>query len=144
MARVAGPHSQWQPPLESLRPGMFPSSSPASDQFGSGVTREAPIFLRAVTSKGSETALSYQHGLWLWMPVHMLYSILCLRWLYLNVYRSRRLVLFAMTSRPRLKVIATRTSRVCLRRCGSLRVTSSRSGKATMQFFKCIMHAVAA
>lgn len=47
----------------------------------------------------------------------------------------------AMTSR--LELIATRVSRVCLRGRGSLRVTSPRSGKATMQFFKCI-HAVVA
>lgn len=56
------------------------------------------------------------------MPVQMLNSILCL------------LDDTAMTSR--LELIATRMSPVCLRGCGSLRVTSSRSGKATMQFFQ--------
>jgi hypothetical protein len=130
VARLAGQHGQWV-----SRPGRFSSSTPGSPRISSVLGLLVKLRFSSVQSqvKGPKLPCRINTVSGFTCPCKCCTVSLVYVGHILNAYRSGRLVLFAMTSS--LKVIATRTSRVCLRRCGSLRVTSSSSGKATMQFF---------
>jgi hypothetical protein len=126
VAPRARPHGRWQPPL---RNAFIHHPHLASDQLGSSTSVFPPLQPRVKAPKPS-CLVNTVSGLR--SPCNLvIFSI---------GYRSRRLVIFVMLFQAgshRKENESTLTS------CGSLRVVSSRSGKATMQFFKCI-HAVAA